>query len=152
MEHPVDHPTPVAVDTDFESDSAYAESFTSYTTSLSSSAFDYRYELGRRYHSYRQGRHFLPNDEQEQDRMDLTHAEMMLLLDNNLYFAPIINPQRVIDLGTGTGIWAIDFADIHSESQVIGNDLSPIQPGHVGTDEERRIQMIADRATGSAER
>lgn len=63
--------------------------------------------------------------------MDLTHAEMMLLLDNNLFLAPIKTPQRVIDLGTGTGIWAIDFADIAPEAQVIGNDLSPIQPGHV---------------------
>lgn len=131
MERPDDQPAPVAVDNDFETDSAYAESFNSYTTSLASSALDYRYELGRRYHSYRSGRHFLPNDEQEQDRMDLTHAEMMLLLDNNLFLAPIKTPQRVIDLGTGTGIWAIDFADIAPEAQVIGNDLSPIQPGHV---------------------
>lgn len=137
MEHPANDPTPVVVDNNDETDSAYAESFKSYTTSLSSSAFDYRYELGRRYHSYRQGRHFLPNDEQEQDRMDLTHAEMMLLLDNHLYFAPLISPQRVIDLGTGTGIWAIDFADVHPEAQVIGNDLSPIQPGHVRIDQEQ---------------
>ena len=123
--------TPVVVDNNHETDSAYAESLNSYTTSLSSSAFDYRYELGRRYHSYRQGRHFLPNDKQEQERMDFTHAEMMLVLDNNLYLAPLRSPQRVIDLGTGTGLWAIDFADAYPEAQVIGNDLSPIQPGQV---------------------
>ena len=71
----------------------------------------------------------MPTDEQEQDRMDLTHYEMMLLLENNLYLAPINHPQRVLDLGTGTGLWAIDFANIHPESEIIGNDLSPIQPG-----------------------
>jgi methylase of polypeptide subunit release factors len=33
----------------------------------------------------------------------------------------------VLDIGTGTGIWAIDFADEHPEAEVIGTDLSPIQ-------------------------
>ena len=27
----------------------------------------------------------------------------------NLYLAPITNPKRVLDLGTGTGIWAMDI-------------------------------------------
>ena len=31
-------------------------------------------------------------------------------------------------MGTGTGIWAVDFADMHPTSEVIGNDISPIQP------------------------
>lgn len=125
----------VAVDPDLDTDSAYGDENASYTTSLKSSAFNYRYELGRRYHSFREGRHFLPNDEQEQDRMDLLHSQMMLLLDNNLYFAPINRPQRVLDIGTGTGIWAIDFADAHPESEVMGNDLSPIQPTYVAIQE-----------------
>lgn len=25
-----------------------------------------------------------------------------------LHFSPIQNPQRILDMGTGTGIWAID--------------------------------------------
>lgn len=25
-----------------------------------------------------------------------------------LHFAPLKNPKRILDLGTGTGIWAID--------------------------------------------
>jgi len=28
-----------------------------------------------------------------------------------LYAAPLDNPQKVLDVGTGTGIWAIDFAE-----------------------------------------
>ena len=76
--------------------------------------------------------------------MDLMHAQMMLLLDNNLYFAPISNPQRVLDLGTGTGIWAIDFADAHPESHILGNDLSPIQPSYVPPNLEFVVGDIED--------
>ncbi len=33
-----------------------------------------------------------------------------ITLDEKLYLAPInLNPQNVLDIGTGTGIWAIDF-------------------------------------------
>jgi Methyltransferase domain len=31
-------------------------------------------------------------------------------------------------LGTGTGLWAIDFADAYPSASVIATDLSPIQP------------------------
>jgi ubiquinone/menaquinone biosynthesis C-methylase UbiE len=34
-------------------------------------------------------------------------------MDRNLFLPPIgDSPQRVIDIGTGTGIWAIDFGII----------------------------------------
>lgn len=44
--------------------------------------------------------------------MDLGHHLYSLLLEGKLYLAPVNpNAQRVLDLGTGTGIWAIDFAE-----------------------------------------
>lgn len=39
--------------------------------------------------------------------------------------------KHVLDIGTGTGSWAIDYADLHPEAEVIGVDLSPIQPSFV---------------------
>jgi len=51
----------------------------------------------------------------------MQHHMFSLTLDGSLYIAPIPEEQklhRVLDLGTGTGIWAIDFADEHPESQV----------------------------------
>lgn len=39
--------------------------------------------------------------------------------------------QNVLDVGTGTGIWAIDFANAYPNARVIGTDLSPIQPSWV---------------------
>ena len=66
-----------------------------------------------RYHYYRDGKYPIPNDDIEQNREDMKHAMVLELTDGKLVHAPIgDNPQKVIDLGTGTGIWAIDFAEI----------------------------------------
>ena len=44
-------------------------------------------------------------DEQEMDRIDLSHAKYFMLLDKKRFLAPIDeDPQRVLDLGTGTGM------------------------------------------------
>lgn len=41
----------------------------------------------------------------------MKHAMVLELTDGKLVYAPIgDHPQKVIDLGTGTGIWAIDCA------------------------------------------
>lgn len=39
--------------------------------------------------------------------------------------------QQVLDVGTGTGLWAIDFGDKYPSACVLGTDLSPIQPSWV---------------------
>jgi trans-aconitate methyltransferase len=55
-----------------------------------------------------------------------------MVLGGELYTAPLTKkPQRVLDIGTGTGIWAIEMADRHPTASVIGTDLSPIQPNWV---------------------
>ncbi|TEY71180.1 hypothetical protein BOTCAL_0099g00060 [Botryotinia calthae] len=99
---------------------------------------------GRRYHAYRDGKYLMPNDDDEQDRMDLLHHVFNLVLDGKLYLAPIENPQRVLDVGTGTGIWAIDFADQYPSSHIVGCDLSPIQPGWIPPNLEFEIDDIED--------
>jgi ubiquinone/menaquinone biosynthesis C-methylase UbiE len=56
------------------------------------------------------------------------HHIYNMLLEGRLHVAPLDKPQRILDIGTGTGIWAIDIADQFPEAEVIGTDLSPIQP------------------------
>ncbi|GAD92425.1 TAM domain methyltransferase, putative [Paecilomyces variotii No. 5] len=102
------------------------------TDSLTSSVFSYQYENGRRYHAYRQGEYVIPNDEKEQDRLNLHHHIFSMVVGGALYRAPISkHVGNVLDLGTGTGAWAIDMADEHPQAVVTGTDLSPIQPSWV---------------------
>lgn len=87
------------------------------------------FENGRRYHSYfGVNKNPMPTDEKEQDRLDLHHEIMLNLLGGEIHLAPVESPQRILDVGTGTGIWAIDAADKFPAAEVIGTDLSPIQP------------------------
>ena len=90
-------------------------------------------EHGRTFHHYKADAYILPNDADEQSRLDLQHHVQKLLLDGDLYMAPITDPRNVLDLGTGTGIWAIEFAKQHPSCNVIGSDLSLIQPEHIVT-------------------
>ncbi|KAK6216099.1 hypothetical protein LQW54_003875 [Pestalotiopsis sp. IQ-011] len=70
----------------------------------------------------------LPNDGEEQDRQDFQHALYEIILDGRLTLAPIgSSPRFALDIGTGTGIWAIDFAEQRPNCQVIGTDLTLIQ-------------------------
>ncbi|KAL4950871.1 S-adenosyl-L-methionine-dependent methyltransferase [Aspergillus filifer] len=89
-------------------------------------------ENGRVYHGFRRGMYFLPCDEQEQDRLDIFHKLFTVARNDHLLYAPMFEPgtkrDRFLDLGCGTGIWAIELAMKHPEIFVAGVDLSPIQP------------------------
>ncbi len=66
-------------------------------------------DLILRYHTYREGRYSLPNDEIEQQREELMHILVMDILDQQLYLAPMAEPpKKVMDLATGIGLWAIE--------------------------------------------
>ncbi|KAF4447735.1 hypothetical protein F53441_8754 [Fusarium austroafricanum] len=61
-----------------------------------------------------------------------SHHYTLLLFNNKLHLAPINkNPQKILDIGTGTGIWAIDMADEYPSAEVIGTDISAVQPAFV---------------------
>ncbi|KAG5657854.1 hypothetical protein KAF25_007887 [Fusarium avenaceum] len=138
---------------ELDGDSSIGSSIASTSESLRSSILDYRKENGRTYHRYKDGKYNLPNDDLEKQRLDLQHNMIILMLDNRLGMAPPNNPganvKRVLDVGTGTGIWAIDYADEHPDTQVVGVDLSPIQPDFVPPNVEFFIDDIEEPWTFS---
>ncbi|OHE97090.1 methyltransferase domain-containing protein [Colletotrichum orchidophilum] len=115
--------------------------------SLRSSILENEVENGRTYHSMSSGKYQYPNDERENDRLDFQHHIWKLTLDGALATAPAHKTaKRILDMGTGTGIWACEYgwyfpvlrfkiipllmriADEFPTAEVIGVDLSPIQP------------------------
>ncbi|KAF2186779.1 S-adenosyl-L-methionine-dependent methyltransferase [Zopfia rhizophila CBS 207.26] len=99
--------------------------------SLASNVTRYRYENGRRYHAYRDGAYYAPNDDKYNVYETIVHHLWLLTLNDQLFLAPIQDPQLILDVGTGTGLWAIDMADSFPEAEVIGTDLSPTQANMV---------------------
>lgn len=54
---------------------------------------------------------------------------LRITMGNKLYFAPIgEKPARILDVGTGTGIWAIEMGDDFPDAEIVGTDLSATQP------------------------
>ncbi|ATZ53773.1 hypothetical protein BCIN_09g05490 [Botrytis cinerea B05.10] len=135
-EAPTPAPVPVTLEADDpealidDGDSALGSEPGSSTTSLASSITRYRIENGRTYHAYKDGKYAYPNDDMEQERLDLQHHICSLTFDGKLFTAPIEADkiERVLDVGCGTGIWTTDFADEYPQATVLGIDLSPIQP------------------------
>ncbi|KAG6003474.1 hypothetical protein E4U21_002010 [Claviceps maximensis] len=86
-----------------DDDSALGDDDASTTTSLRSSIMQFREENGRTYHSFAES--------------DLQHHLFSLTFGGNLYVAPLDERKigRVLDAGTGTGIWAIDIDDLEME-------------------------------------
>jgi hypothetical protein len=53
------------------------------------------------------------DSKKETDRLDIFHKIFLLARNNELFAAGLdtIKPLRILDLGTGTGIWAIDMSE-----------------------------------------
>lgn len=89
----------------------------------------------------------MPNNEPEQAHKDMKNAMVVDLCGGKLHYASLENFLEILDLGTGTGIWAIDskshftasasqnrwcvcnlVEDEYPSASVLGIDVSPIQP------------------------
>ncbi|EGO58690.1 hypothetical protein NEUTE1DRAFT_120669 [Neurospora tetrasperma FGSC 2508] len=93
-------------------------SFISSSASLSSTIFQYRTIHGRTYHGdVGNAEAYEPNDQRHVEAMEIFHHAMMVQLDGQLYLSPLDKKS--------------DFADEYPNAEVIGTDVSPIQPSWV---------------------
>ncbi|OOF90499.1 hypothetical protein ASPCADRAFT_519194 [Aspergillus carbonarius ITEM 5010] len=81
-------------------------------------------ENGRIYHGYRRGVYMLLCDEKEQDCLDLFYKLFTVArVSASLIYVLYSRNGRFLDVGCGTGIWAIDVVHEYFDVFVVGVDL-----------------------------
>ncbi|KAI0416251.1 hypothetical protein F5X98DRAFT_344607 [Xylaria grammica] len=92
------------------------------TRSITDLDVDYVVENGRRYC----GPYYMPNDEDEQVRLQLLNQVYLKVFDGELTTVPLECPTAILDIGTAVGEWAIDMAEMYPDCEVTGTDISNI--------------------------
>ena len=67
--------------------------------------------------------YIVPWDIEEHNRLDFQHFMLRYALRGN-YAAPIGTPHSILDVGSGTGRWAIEMANHFPRAKVIGLDIN----------------------------
>lgn len=70
----------------------------------------------------------MPNDDEEQTRLAITHQAFLHILGEELTMARVSeNVERILDIGTGTGDWAVAIGEKYPEAEIIATDISVCQ-------------------------
>lgn len=69
----------------------------------------------------------MPADDTEQTRLAVVHQAYLPILDGNLTLAAIPrNAQYILDLGTGTGEWAMAMAERFTRAEITATDITNV--------------------------
>lgn len=98
---------------------------------------------GRRYLA--DAAYTLPKDPQEVQRLDFQHFIIRQELHGN-YLAPLDRPKSILDVGCGTGRWAMEMAAEFPRARVVGIDLvlpdSTASLGHGLTQQPENVTFL----------
>lgn len=76
--------------------------------------------------------YYMPNDEEEQTRQQMLNGVYRSSFGGKLTTVPIDDSfKKILDIGTGSGEWAIDIGEEYPQSEVIGTDIAKIQASAV---------------------
>ncbi|KAL5051217.1 hypothetical protein BDW71DRAFT_194268 [Aspergillus fruticulosus] len=127
-------------DSDTDSDEISIKS----TKSFEAQNIKYVVEHGRRYCN---DTYFMPNDEAEQTRLNITHQMCMILYDGNLIDVPLVKQTaRILDIGTGPGDWAIEMSAAYPNATIIATDIGVFDNGLGSTIDLPNVSFQLDDA------
>ncbi|RKP09141.1 S-adenosyl-L-methionine-dependent methyltransferase [Thamnocephalis sphaerospora] len=81
--------------------------------------------------------------DREIDRQHLDHYLLRLGLSGNR-FAPVPQPKRVLDIGTGSGIWMLEMAAEYPECNFVGVDVALLQRYVTAVNCDFRLMNVLD--------
>jgi len=87
---------------------------------------------GRTRHTVESAPYMLPNDLTESDRLDAQHYLVRFVFKGN-YNVQLDHDAklRILDVATGTGVWALEMSHEFPKAEVYGVDISPIFPAEI---------------------
>ncbi|KAG0321516.1 hypothetical protein BG000_003189 [Podila horticola] len=91
-----------------------------------------RCDDGRTRHTVESAPYMLPNDLTESDRLDAQHYLVRFVFKGN-YNVQLDHDAklRILDVATGTGVWALEMSHEFPKAEVYGVDISPIFPAEI---------------------
>ncbi|KAG6114081.1 hypothetical protein E4U31_006543 [Claviceps sp. LM219 group G6] len=72
----------------------------------------------------------LTRPRQNWKQTDLQQRLYLTVTEGNLSRAPVREPRQVLEVASGTGIWALEYATANPACHVTGTDISAIQHPH----------------------
>lgn len=74
----------------------------------------------------------MPNDDDEQTRLAISHQAFLSVLEGKLTLSRVSpGATRILDIGAGSGDWAIAMSEKFPETEIIATDISAFQSNEV---------------------